>query len=162
LPVTFYKSVDDLPPYDDYSMTNRTYKYFKGEVLFPFGYGLSYTTFVQRRQDFRYEMPEKGSKFRFDVSIANTGSYPGEQVIMIYASRAGRAFRKKEQFMPEGSKYLVAFKRVFLNPGEEKIIPFEVDLNNMFHWDSKSKSYLTDRGFYFIRTGGFSAQVEVH
>lgn len=162
LPVTFYKSVDDLPPFDDYSMKNRTYKFFTGDVLFPFGFGLSYTSFVQKRPDFRYEMPSKGSKFKFDVPVVNTGSYPGEQVIMVYASKAGRAFRKNEQFMPEGSRHLIAFKRVFLNPGEEKLIPFEVDLNNMFQWNSNSKSYVTDKGFYFIRTGGFSAQVEVH
>lgn len=161
LPVTFYKSVDDLPPFDDYSMANRTYKFFTGEVLFPFGFGLSYTTFIQKRPDFRYEMPLKGSEFKFDVSITNTGTRAGEQVIMVYASRAGRAFRKKEQFMPEGGKYLIAFKRVHLNAGEEKIIPFEVDLSNMFQWDNKSKSYTADKGFYFIRTGGFSAQVEV-
>lgn len=162
LPVTFYKSVQDLPAYDDYSMNGRTYKYFTGEVLFPFGFGLSYTTFVQKRPAFTYEMPSEGATFKFDVPVTNTGSRPGEHVIMVYASKAGRAFRKKEQFAPEGAKYLIAFKRVYLNPGEEKIIPFEVDLSDMYIWNARSHSYKPERGFYFIRTGGFSSQVEVH
>lgn len=162
LPVTFYKSIEDLPPFDDYSMKNRTYKYYTGEVLFPFGFGLSYTNFVQQRPDFKYGMPEKGGLFKFDVPIKNTGNRAGEQVIMVYASKAGRAFRKKEQFMPEGGKYLVAFKRVYLEPGEEKMIPFEVDLSKMYIWDSKRKSHEPGRGFYFLRTGGFSSQIEVH
>lgn len=162
LPITFYRSVNDLPPFDDYNMEGRTYKYFSGDPLFPFGYGLSYTTFKQSRPDFRYGMPDKGSAFKFDITIKNTGTCAGEDVILIYASRAGRAFKKWDEYMPEGGKSLIAFKRVFLLAGEEKTIPFEVDLNNMYQWNPKTGKYVTDKGFYFIRTGGFSSQVEVN
>jgi len=161
LPVTFYKSVNDLPPYDDYSMSNRTYKYFTGDVLFPFGHGLSYTTFSQKHPDFRYGMPLKGSKFLFDITVSNTGSRPGEHVIMVYASAAGPLKAKPEELKPEGGKYLVAFRRVHLDAGEEKTVPVEVDLSNMYQWSEKTGSYVTNKGYYFIRTGGFSSLVEV-
>jgi beta-glucosidase len=94
LPVTFYKSTDDLPPFEDYSMENRTYRYFKGQPLYRFGHGLSYTTFT---------VEDKGDGV---CIVKNTGGYDGAEVVMYY-----------DEF---GA--LKGFEKVFLKKGEEKEI----------------------------------------
>lgn len=76
LPVTFYKSVDDLPPFEDYSMENRTYRFFKGDVVYPFGYGLSYSTFEYR--------DDKICGGEMALTVKNTGKYDGKVVIKVY------------------------------------------------------------------------------
>lgn len=76
LPVTFYKSVDDLPPFEDYSMENRTYRFFKGDVVYPFGYGLSYSTFEYR--------DDKICGGKMALTVKNTGKYDGKVVIKVY------------------------------------------------------------------------------
>ena len=85
LPVTFYRSVDQLPPFSDYDMDGRTYRYFDGDPLFPFGYGLSYTTFAYRD----LALPEavfSGEEVQVSVEVENTGSVPGEEVVQLYVT----------------------------------------------------------------------------
>ncbi|MDP4277334.1 MAG: glycoside hydrolase family 3 C-terminal domain-containing protein [Bacteroidota bacterium] len=116
LPVTFYKSDKDIPPFDDYSMKGRTYRYFDGKPLFPFGYGLSYTTF-------RYSaltMPHKaktGERIAISVTIKNTGSSDGDGVIQLYVTQ-----KKSGYTVPRCA--LKGFKRLFLRKNEEKRITF--------------------------------------
>ena len=107
LPVTFYKSASDLPDFTDYSMQGRTYRYFKGEALYPFGYGLSYTAF-------RYSEPTfDQSKNALTVKIKNTGLRDAEEVAQVYI--------KPMEFESHGLNYsLCAFGRVSLASGEEK------------------------------------------
>jgi beta-glucosidase len=103
LPVTFYKSADQLPPFDDYSMKNRTYRFFTGEPLFPFGFGLSYTTFG-------YSLPKQiGDKITVDVK--NWGPFAGEEVAEFYV-KAG------------GIRSLAGFQRVTLGVNEQKTVQF--------------------------------------
>ena len=83
LPLTFYKSCDDLPAYENYDMTGRTYRYFTGDVLYPFGYGLSYTTFAYDNVKIAAEMDEEYEIF---FTLANTGSRDGVEKVQIYAS----------------------------------------------------------------------------
>ena len=107
LPVTFYKSADDLPDFTDYSMKGRTYRYFKGEALYPFGYGLSYTAF-------RYSEPAfDANKRALTVKIKNIGLRDSEEVAQVYI--------KPMEFESHGLNYsLCAFGRVALASGEEK------------------------------------------
>ncbi len=112
LPVTFYTSVAQLPPFEVYSMSNRTYRYFPGTPLYPFGYGLSYTTFAysNARAD-RQEMTAGGA-VTVSVEVKNTGTMAGDEVVQVYVSQpqvAGAAIRA-----------LAGFQRVHLNPGETK------------------------------------------
>jgi beta-glucosidase len=102
LPITFYKSADQLPPFDDYSMKNRTYRFFTGEPLFPFGFGLSYTTFSYRN------LKQAGDKVT--VEIQNTGAIAGEEVAELYVKTSIRS--------------LAGFQRVRLNPNERKTVQF--------------------------------------
>ncbi|MEQ1677618.1 MAG: glycoside hydrolase family 3 C-terminal domain-containing protein, partial [Chitinophagaceae bacterium] len=116
LPVTFYKSDSDLPGFSDYSMTGRTYRYFTGEALYPFGYGLSYTTF-------KYDMLKapasivKGKKVILSVRVTNTGKINGEEVVQLYVSTQNKNIRSP-------LKALKGFQRITLKAGESKLVTF--------------------------------------
>src|SRR6185436_4004870 len=86
LPVTFYKSVDDLPPFEDYSMVKRTYRYFTGEVLYPFGYGLSYTSFKYGNLKLSSESIAATDTLSVSADVTNSGKVAGDEVALLYLS----------------------------------------------------------------------------
>lgn len=110
LPVTFYRSEEDLPPFDDYHMEGRTYRFFKGEPLFPFGYGLSYTSFEVGNV-------HRGFENEISLSVKNTGSYDGMGTVLVYVKSDSR---------PELNKQLAAYRKTFLKKGEEKTLTLEL------------------------------------
>ena len=116
LPVTFYKSVDQLPPFDDYSMKNRTYRYFEGEPLYPFGYGLSYTTFAYDKLQVAAQSPA-GSDVKVSVNVKNTGKRAGDEVVQVYLKHPGAS-------APVPIRALKGFRRVHLNAGETQSVEF--------------------------------------
>lgn len=116
LPVTFYKSDNDLPPFQDYSMNNRTYRYFKGKPLYAFGFGLSYSTFIYRN----LQLPQQistGKNSMVSVNVTNSGKMAGEEVVQLYLSHL-----KSAQKVP--IRALKGFKRIFLKAGESKNVIF--------------------------------------
>lgn len=119
LPVTFYKSDSDLPAFGDYSMDNRTYRYFKGAPLYPFGYGLSYTSFKYDN----LKLPA-ASKIKVpipvSVSVTNTGRLSGDEVVQLYISY-------KDQTIKVPQQALKGFQRITLKAGETKTIKFTLD-----------------------------------
>jgi beta-glucosidase len=116
LPVTFYRSIDQLPPFADYDMAGRTYRYFDGEPLFPFGHGLSYTTFAY--DDLRLPPQVRaGDNVEVSVAVANTGAVAGEEVVQLYVSALG-----VEGTVPIRS--LEGFRRIRLEPGERQMVTF--------------------------------------
>lgn len=116
LPVTFYTGVAQLPPFDDYSMANRTYRYFKGEPLFPFGYGLSYTTFTYRNATASNPSIAAGGTEKVSVDVSNAGSMAGDEVVELYLTHPG---------VPGAPlRALVGFQRVHLSAGESKSVSF--------------------------------------
>jgi beta-glucosidase len=155
LPVTFYTSTDDLPPFIDYSMQGRTYKYFKGEPLFPFGFGMSYSTFEYQGLTCDKGSCKEGEPVRINVLVRNSGNFPGEEVVMVFASG------------PKGDddgKHLVGFKRVHLEPGEIKSVPLEIDLMDMYQWDLSQKRYYVEKGHYILEctsSSGSSLQIAI-
>jgi beta-glucosidase len=166
LPVTFYKSLDDLPPYDDYSMENRTYKYFKGEPLFPFGFGLSYTTFDYIGSAFPEPPLPTDVKYDFTLTVRNSGNRAGEEVILVYARNTGEPMGKEGFYWPGKEKSLVGFERVYLEAGETKEVPLSIDLNNLHQWNAEAQKYEVKKGAYILdmepcRGSGFWATVEV-
>ena len=110
LPVTFYKSPDQLPPFTDYTMKGRTYRYFTGEPLWAFGFGLSYTTFAYGKPTAPAEV-KTGGEARVSVEVQNSGSLPGEEVVELYLKGTG-------------PRELAGFQRVPLRPGERKTVQF--------------------------------------
>jgi len=116
LPVTFYKSVNDLPTFTDYNMDNRTYKYFKGDVLYPFGHGLSYTQFEYSD----LQLPENinpGESVTVSVTVKNTGAMAGEDVVQLYLTDSG-----ENEASP--IRALKRFARVSLEPGASETVSF--------------------------------------
>jgi beta-glucosidase len=116
LPVTFYKSTDQLPQFDDYSMAKRTYRYFDGQPIYPFGYGLSYTSFAYR--NLRIDHPDRAADESVTVSVdvVNTGKMAAEEVVQLYLGHpdiAGTPLRA-----------LAGFQRVHLESGEQKAVSF--------------------------------------
>ena len=146
LPVTFYKSVDQLPPFTDYSMIDRTYRYFKGEPLYPFGYGLSYTTFEFKSLKLIKSSINKGESTSVLIDVTNTGKIPGDEVVQLYvkAEKDNRAI-----------KSLKGFKRISLNPNETKIVEFEITPKTLSRWiDGKGFSVESDK--YILLIGSSS------
>lgn len=113
LPVTFYKSVEQLPPFSDYSMKGRTYRYFQGEPLFPFGFGLSYTTFRYSNLSLPKQIAA-GDSVVVAAEVENTGNVAGEEVVELYV-KSPRA---------EAIRSLEGFTRVSLRPKERRTVRF--------------------------------------
>ncbi|TFG71749.1 MAG: glycoside hydrolase family 3 protein, partial [Anaerolineales bacterium] len=119
LPVTFYESVVDLPPFRDYAMAGHTYRFFEGEPLYPFGYGLSYTQFSY--SDLELSAPEIDARASLTVSVVvkNTGETAGDEVVQLYV-------KDVEASVPVPIRHLVGFERVHLSPGESRKISFDL------------------------------------
>jgi len=118
LPVTFYTGVDQLPDFNDYSMANRTYRYFSGKPLYPFGHGLSYTHFAYDGLTMPASL-KAGDKLGVDVTVKNTGARQGDAVAQLYLGFPGKA--------GQPLRALRGFARVALNAGESRKLHFDLD-----------------------------------
>ncbi len=146
LPVTFYRSVDDLPGFDNYNMAGRTYKYYDGPVLYPFGFGLSYTTFQYKGIETSAEKMGKTSSLEVKVKVSNTGQISGQEVVQLY-------IRNETSGSQEPIHTLRGFKKVLLVPGESKTVIFHLDAKDFAtagnHGEKRPES-----GTYSIIAGG--------
>jgi beta-glucosidase len=145
LPVTFYKSAADLPPFTEYGMRDRTYRYFTGEPLYPFGFGLSYTTFAYRNLRVPNQV-SAGQSVRVAVEVENTGKVPGEEVVQLYL----RAMNPS-QSIPLRS--LQGFERVALRPGERKTVRFELSPRQLSAVNASGRR-IVEPGAFEISAGG--------
>ena len=118
LPVTFYKSVEDLPPFEDYAMDGRTYRYFKGEPLYAFGHGLSYTTFNYNNLKVKQQQ-QVNDTMLLSAEVKITGKIAGDEVVQVYLSHLNAT-------VPVPIRALVGFKRIHLLPGEIKTVKFSI------------------------------------
>jgi len=139
LPVTFYKGVEQLPEFEDYAMKNRTYRYFTGEPLYPFGYGLSYSTFEYSGMKFSNPTLQAGSPVDVEVDVKNTGKRDGDEVVEVYIS------------FPKVSgaplKALRGFTRVRVKGGESKHVKITLGAREL--------SYVNDAGDRMVRAGDY-------
>ena len=154
LPVTFYRSTGDLPGFEDYSMSNRTYRYFSGKPLFAFGHGLSYTHFSYRKAKLdRRTLAAHGTiKLTFDVS--NTGSRDGDEVAQVY-------FRHVKSAVPQANLALCGFKRVRVARGKAEQVTIEIPAERLRYWDAGKKQYVVEPGGYELLVGAASDDIRL-
>ncbi|MDO3409820.1 glycoside hydrolase family 3 C-terminal domain-containing protein [Saccharibacillus sp. CPCC 101409] len=158
LSMTWYKSVDQLPAFMDYDIIQggRTYRYFEGEALYPFGYGLSYTTF--RYDGVKLDSADleasENAKIGVTVTVTNTGDRAGEEVVQIY----GRAEQSR---VKRPLKQLLAFRRVSLAPGESQDVSFSIPLSELAIWDVTRERFVVENGVYALSAGPSSGELPV-
>ncbi|MEJ1962594.1 MAG: glycoside hydrolase family 3 C-terminal domain-containing protein [Gammaproteobacteria bacterium] len=155
LPVTFYKGTEKLPEFDDYSMRHRTYRYFEGEPLYPFGHGLSYTRFEYSGLKLDRSRVGKGDSVRVSVNVKNVGKQTGEEVVQLYV----RAVSARE---PRALKELRGIQKLALEPGEARQAAFTLVPDRDFtHYDVEHKRYAVDPGAYEVQIGASSSDIRV-
>ena len=137
LPLTFYQSVDDLPDFEDYSMENRTYRYFTGKPLYPFGHGLSYTAYEVLKAD--------ADDLTISAEIRNTGRMAGDALIQVYAAC-------DSPFAPVHPR-LCGFQRVSLNPGETKTVSVTLDPFTRTVINSEGNRISAEHGTLYVGLG---------
>lgn len=143
LPVTFYQSANDLPDFEDYRMQNRTYRYFKGNVAYPFGYGLSYTTFGYQWAKRPAAKYKAGQTIEFDVTVTNNGTMDADEVVQAYIK-----YPNLER-MPQNE--LKAFERVALKAGETKTVKLRIDADDLQKWDLATHRWKLYKGAYTVQ-----------
>ena len=149
LPVTFYKSTDDLPDFLDYTMKNRTYRYFTGEPLFPFGHGLSYTTFAFSKPGVKVN----DKSVTVTTKVKNTGKLDGTETVQIYFRRTADT---------EGpQKTLCGYQQVNLKAGETRTVTITLPRKNLESWDAKSNTMHFIPGQYQLMIGSSSADTNL-
>ncbi len=146
LPLTFYKSIDQLPDYRDYSMENRTYRYFKGDVLFPFGYGLSYSKFHYKNLKIKPNRIEENKNIEIKMDVLNKGPYSGDEVVQVYLGRKDLPYR-----VPIHE--LKAFKRIHIEKDHKKQVSFILD-SSQFKNVNEQGDLLLEPGIVEISIGG--------
>ncbi len=149
LPITFYKSLEDLPPYESYATAGRTYRYFDGDVQYPFAYGLSYGVF-----DYSWLIkPEKNYKkadtIDVTIKIRNSGRSDAQEVVQAYIQYPGI------DRMP--LKELRAFKKVMVKKNEETIVTLGIPINELRKWDLKTSQWKVYPGTYSVVLGSDSS-----
>ena len=144
LPVTFYRSVDQLPDYEDYAMTGRTYRYFEGEPLFPFGYGLGYTTFEYGDARVR--------RYEIVIPVTNTGSSDGTEVVQLYVRRPDD---------PSGPRLsLRGFRRVNVPAGKTVKVHIGLRDDTFLGWSEEDQDMVPMDGRWELLYGGSSASLK--
>lgn len=146
LPVTFYRSTEELPDFKDYSMNNRTYRYMKGEALYPFGYGLSYTRFEYRELRLAGTQIKTGESAFCSVKVKNAGRYPAEETVQLY-------LKDLEASVVVPKWQLRGIRKVLLQPSQEQEISFEITPRLMALVNEEGKCIL-EPGTFEVYVGG--------
>jgi beta-glucosidase len=152
LPVTFYRDDSQLPPFDDYRMSGRTYRFFQGEPLFPFGYGLSYTTFQLANEQCR--LNQTGA-YDVTIDVTNTGQREGHEVVQLYLHRQGDT--------ADGPmKTLRGYARTrLLKPGETQTVTIQLSRSDFEWWDAAHSVMRILPGHYDVMVGTSSADKDL-
>ena len=151
LPLTFYNSLDELPPIDDYDITKgRTYQYFKGKPLYPFGFGLSYT-------DFKYSdliLKQEAEKIKLSCHVTNIGKMDGDEVAQVY-------IKLPDLPIPTAIKQLKGFKRIHITKGNTETVEIEILKSQARYWDDTQGKFVIPKGEFTIMIGASSDDIRL-
>ncbi|MFB6342191.1 glycoside hydrolase family 3 C-terminal domain-containing protein [Saccharicrinis sp. FJH62] len=145
LPITYYTSLEELPPFEDYNMKERTYRYYTGTPLYPFGYGLSYTRFKYTNLEVQKSV-KAGENVMVSVTVTNTGERSGDEVVQLY-------LKDEKASTPRPLHQLEGFERIHLNPGESKVVSFKLEPRQLSMINNKSERVIED-GTFTVFVGG--------
>ena len=152
LPVTFYRSVEDIPPFESYGMEGRTYRYFRGKPVYPFGYGLSYTHFEYEGATVSQPRVRSTDSVIVQVTLANRGERAGDEVVQIYVTGPDTAASAP-------IRSLKAFTRIHLKKGEEKSASLTLRARDLRVYDESLDRYVVRPGVYRLGVGGSSGDL---
>jgi beta-glucosidase len=154
LPVTFYRSVDQLPPFADYAMAGRTYRYLTAEPLFPFGHGLSYTRFEYSHLQIVPEQVDAAGSVALSLQVRNVGERAGDEVVQLYvrfpSSRVARPVQE-----------LKGFARLPLQPGEARTVTFTLPVQQLAYYDEERHGFAVEPGPVQVAIGSSSADIRL-
>ncbi|MDY6949337.1 MAG: glycoside hydrolase family 3 C-terminal domain-containing protein, partial [Pseudomonadota bacterium] len=153
LPLTFYKQSEQLPPFDDYAMDGRTYRYFTGQPLYAFGHGLSYTRFAYSNLRLDRARVAADGSLQASITVKNVGPRAGDEVVQLYVAPL-------ESNRPRANKDLRAVKRVTLQPGATANLSFTLKPStDLRYYDVDAKRYAVGDGRYEVQIGASSADI---
>ncbi len=154
LPVTFYKSAKDLPPFEDYNMKGRTYRYFEGKPLYAFGYGLSYTQFDYKGVTVNKSVVTSQDTVLVDVGVSNTGNYDGDEVVQVYV-------RQSDTSKDLPLKSLKGFKRVHFQKGQSATVRIPLPVRELRAYSDQKNDYVVVPGNYRLQIGSSSSDIRL-
>jgi len=152
LPITFYKSANDLPPFEEYDMQGRTYRYFGGAPLFPFGYGLSYSTFAYSGLSLSKNLIDAGDSIQVAVDVKNTGRLDGDEVVQLYVRNLTPGERQPV-------KSLKGFSRVSIKKGESRTVRIPLRAPDLRYFNEAKDGFVVEPGRYEIQVGASSQDI---
>jgi beta-glucosidase len=154
LPVTFYRDTTDLAPFESYDMKGRTYRFFEGKPLYPFGHGLSYTSFGYKKlRTSTATLPANGA-VTVNVDVTNTGKRTGDEVVQLYVRHtASKVARPKRD--------LRGFRRITLKPGETRTVSFPLTAHSLAYWDEGTHGWIVENAPVSLEVGASSADIRV-
>lgn len=146
LPVTFYKSVKELSPFVNYSMKGRTYRYFEGETLYSFGFGLSYTKFDYNNLKLSKQKITATDSCKVSAKVTNIGDYAGDEVVQLYV-------KDLKSSVVRPLKSLRGIKRISLKPGESSVIQFDITPEDLSYFDTEQRKKIVESGIFEVGIG---------
>ncbi|HEV2318232.1 MAG TPA: glycoside hydrolase family 3 C-terminal domain-containing protein, partial [Verrucomicrobiae bacterium] len=154
LPLTFYASTADLPDFENYSMSNRTYRYFSGQPVFAFGHGLSYTKFKYSGAQLAAATVAPDDTIHLTFTVKNIGGRDGDEVAQVY-------FRHLHSRVPQPKLALCAFQRIHIARGGTAAVTLEIRAKQFRYWDTGKKEYVADPGKYELLIGAASDDIRL-
>jgi beta-glucosidase len=154
LPVTFYSSVNDLPPFEDYDMAGRTYRFFEGEPLYPFGHGLSYTSFEYSNLQTTRDILPKDGTINISVDVTNTGRRSGDEVVQLYVEYP-------DSDVDRPLKELKGFERISVDPGQTAVVEFVLPARELAYWNPDRQNWVVEARPIEIQIGASSTDIRL-
>ena len=152
LPMTFYRQLSDLPPFENYDMAGRTYRFFQGTPLYAFGHGLSYTTFKYGAVTTNSQTLGTGAPVVASVTVTNTGTRTGDEVVQLYATHLGSKVERP-------IRDLRGYQRITLKPGERRTVRFNIEAKSLAYWNAATQGWVVENEPVRLDIGASSADI---